>query len=101
MKISEDHTIFQYLEYSIDQLKYYTYWKKIASKSTWGEQPVEDIPIFTCKYVGLLICTGAPGQTKKDTDLKFGTRTFLEHIQNIFCLFEKLTLRGARFEKLP
>ena len=94
MKISEDHTIFQYLEYSTDQLKYYTYWIKFASKSTWGEQPVEDIPIFTCKYVGLSIFTGAPGQYEKDTDLKFGTRTFLEHIQNVFLFIRKIDPEG-------
>ena len=26
------------------------------SKSTWGDNSVEDIPIFTCKYAGLLVC---------------------------------------------
>ena len=43
-------------------------------------QPVEDIPIFTCKCVGLSLCTRPPGQTKNYTDLKFGTHTLLDRI---------------------
>ena len=30
--------------------------------------------------VGLSLCTEPPGQTKNDTDLKFGTHTFQDHI---------------------
>ena len=71
------------------------------SKSTWGEQSVEDIPIFTCKFVGLSICTEAPGQTENDTALKFGTYTPLDHIQNRFFVFLKVTPRAASLEELP
>ena len=49
-----------------------------VSKSTWGEQPVENIPNFTCICVYFLcvyvfFCVTPPGQTKNDKDLKFGT----------------------------
>ena len=54
------------------------------SKSTWGEQPVEDILEFACICVCVCIyvcnCVMPPGQTKNDTDLKFGTHTPLDHI---------------------
>ena len=56
----------------------------MISKSTWGVQQVEDIPIFTCIYVcvcmDVFICVAPPGHTKNDTDLKFGTHTPLDHI---------------------
>ena len=44
---------------------------KSLSKSTWGEQPVEDIPNFT---LFIYLCH-ASCQTKIDRDLKFGTHT--------------------------
>ena len=52
------------------------------SKSTGGEQPVEDIPNFTCICVcmAIFICVTPPGQTKNDTDLKFGTHTPIDLI---------------------
>ena len=44
------------------------------SKSTLGEQPVEDIPIFTCICVYvciyLFVRDTAPGQKKNYTDQK-------------------------------
>ena len=65
--------------------------------STRGEQPVEDIPNFTCKHVSVRRLLGT---TKKATDLKFGTHTPLEIIY-FFSFFEKVTLRAASLEKLP
>ena len=57
-------------------------------KSHVKRAAVRYIPIFTCKYVGwfvrrLLITT------KKDTDVKLGTHTPLDHIQNFFLFFRK------------
>ena len=54
------------------------------SKSSWGEQPVEDIRKFTCIFVYVCIyvfmCVTSPGQTKNDTDLKLGTHTPIDPI---------------------
>ena len=50
------------------------------SKSTWGEQLVEDIPNFTCIFVYVFISVTSPGQTKNDTDLIFGTHTRIDLI---------------------
>ena len=36
---------------------------------------------------------------KNDRDLKFGKRTSLDHIQNRFIFFEKVTLRAVSLEK--
>ena len=36
---------------------------------------------------------------KNDRDLKFGKRTSLDHIQNGFIFFEKVTLRAVSLEK--
>ena len=48
----------------------------LLSQSTWGEQPVEDIPNFTCIYVFIYVFVSRlHGQMKNDTDLKFGTHT--------------------------
>ena len=41
---------------------------------------VEDIPMFTCIFVYEFMCVMSPGQTKNDTDLRFGTHTPLDHI---------------------
>ena len=53
-----------------------------------GEQPVKDIPNFTCirvylfiyVCVYLFICDTSLGQTKNDTDMKFGTHTPIDLI---------------------
>ena len=53
-----------------------------------GEQPVEDIPNFTCicvnafvcLFIYLFVCVTSPGQTKNGTDLKFGTHTPIDLI---------------------
>ena len=48
------------------------------------------------------VCPETPGQTKNDTDLKFGTHTPLPHTwKRVFCLPEKVALRAASLEKLP
>ena len=70
------------------------------SKFTWGEQPVEDIPIFTCKYVGLCICTALFGYSQKiykhEICYPHSPRTYLKT-----GFFEEVTLRAASLEKLP
>ena len=47
----------------------------VLSKSTRGEQPVEDIPIFTCICVYVCICVfifvTPPGQTKNEARPEF------------------------------
>ena len=49
-----------------------------------GEQPVKDIPNFPCirvyLFIYVCICVTPPGQTKNDTDLKFGTHTPIDLI---------------------
>ena len=54
------------------------------SKSTWDEQPVEDISIFTCicvyVFIYVIICVTPSGQTKNDSDLEFGTHTPIDLI---------------------
>ena len=60
-------------------------WKQ--SKSTWGEQPFEDIPNFTCICVYLFIyvfVSRLHGQMKNDTDLKFGTHPPLDYLKFFF-----------------
>ena len=43
-----------------------------------------------------------PGQSKNDTDLKFGTHTPIDLIYKmIFCFFEKITLTTATLKELP
>ena len=60
-----------------------------------------DIPIFTLNVlVCLSLCTGPPGQTKIDTDQKFGTHTLLDLIKNGF-FGGKTTQRTASLETLP
>ena len=49
-----------------------------------------------CLCVG---CTGPPGQTKNDTDLKFGTHTPLDHIQNGFSFFFSKSNPEGRWPK--
>ena len=56
------------------------------SKSTWGEQPVEDILKFTCicvcvyLFIYLFVWVTPPDHTNNDTDLKFGTHTPIDLI---------------------
>ena len=47
----------------------------------------------------VFICVTPPGQTKNDTDLKFGTHTPLDRNFGFFA--KKITLRAASPEKLP
>ena len=42
---------------------------QFQSKSTWGEQPVEDIPIFTYVCIYFFMCVTPPGQTKNYTTI--------------------------------
>ena len=61
-------------------------WRLELSKSTWGEQPVEDILIFACislyLFLYVLMYVTPPDQTKNDTDPQFGTHTPIDHIKN-------------------
>ena len=50
------------------------------SKSMWGEQLIQDIHNFTCIFVYVFISVTSPGQTKNDTDRKFGTHTPIDLI---------------------
>ena len=44
----------------------------------------------------------SPGQTKNDTDLKFGTHTPIDLIEKqVSCFFDQITVTAARLEKLP
>ena len=70
------------------------------SKSKWGKQPVEDIPIFTCICVCCFVGLMGPNE-KNDTDLKFGTHTPRRpYLKTAFLFFEKVTLRTVSLEKL-
>ena len=80
-------------------------WRLELSKSTWGEQPVEDILIFACislyLFLYVLMYVTPPDQTKNDTDPQFGTHTPIDHIKKlVFYLFNKIILRTASLEKL-
>ena len=56
--------------------------------------------IYVCVY--LFIRVTSPGQTKNDTDLKFGTHTLLTLSKNgIFVFSKKTTLTAASLKKLP
>ena len=50
--------------------------------------------VYVCIY--LCICVTSLGQTKNDTDLKFGTHTPID-----FCFFDQITVTAASLEKLP
>ena len=56
------------------------------SKSTGRKQPVEDIPIFTCKYVGLWVCTPPFGHNKKYRPEIWYTYS-VDHNSIFFCFF--------------
>ena len=70
------------------------------SKSTWGKQPVEDIPNFTCICGYVFICVTPPGHTENDTDLKFGTHAPIDLTEKQVFV-EKMTPEAASLEKLP
>ena len=73
------------------------------SKSTWGEQPVEDIPIFTCKYVGLLVCVSVLyfTATSGHNEWRYRPEIWYTHSpRRIFCNFKKVTWRADSLEKL-
>ena len=78
--------------------------KNVLSKSTWGEQPVEDILIFTCicGYVFICLCHASwPNEIRYRPEIWF-TRSPRPHLKTC-CLFfsEKVTLRFASQEKMP
>ena len=52
--------------------------------------------------MGVFMCVTPRGQTKNDTDLKFGTHTPIDLIKKrAFCFFEKITGTAAGLKKLP
>ena len=54
--------------------------------------------LYICVFIGVTHL----GQTKNDTDLKFGAHTPIDLIRKrVFCFFEKMTLRAPSLEKLP
>ena len=48
-----------------------------------GEHSVEDIPNFACMCVFSFVNVRPPGQTKNDTDLKFGIDTPIDFVVGI------------------
>ena len=75
------------------------------SKSTRGEKPVEDIPIFTYTCVGLwvfgLYGTSWPNEKRYRPEIWF-THSPKPYLKTFFfCFFRKSTLRVASFEKSP
>ena len=80
----------------------------VLSKSTWGEQPVEDIPIFTCICVYVYICISmylfvSRLLAKRKTIQTWNSvHTLPQTISKngLFCFFKNETLRTARPEKL-
>ena len=64
------------------------------SKSTWGEQPVEDIPNFTCicvyffVYLFMYLCHVWPDEKRYRLEI-WHTHSHWPYLKTIFCFFRK------------
>ena len=60
------------------------------------------ICVCVCVCIYVCICVTPPGQTKIDTDLKFGTNTAIDLIlKRVFLFFDQIPVTAASLEKLP